>query len=204
MSVKYKLRESVVSYLTDPGLAAAVEAVLAAGTKIPVDLKTEDLPLFYEALWSARQIQCEYALDLDSLWKIVWHEPAARAGLSIDEPGESRSLEDGNLHPEAVWENDELVRYAEDGRYSFWVSLTSQGVSGGCYLDEGLTLAGLTRSGDYYSSPEIPIDAEGELDLASLVAISSLLPETLKSHLAAIGARSALRPNRVGVRTRRS
>ena len=200
MSDNYTLREAVVQYLTDTALTAGVDAILSSASKLPADLSFRELPLYYEALWSARQVQCEVALDLCEIWERIWGTAIATAGIKLAEPGEARNWLDCNLHPETIWEELEMVRCATEDDYTFWVSLTAEGIACGCYLGKLRHPDGLSWIGDYANSKSIPITKDCEIDLGELVRIAQQVPGILKE--ATESKAAAARPSNRRIRAR--
>lgn len=177
MPSEYKVRQSVCTYLEIPAVRAGVDAILNAPSALPHDLEADEYASYVEALWSARQLQCEFALDLESLWTAIWGPQVPKAGLSLLSPGESRGLADGDTHPEAIWNSGDFVRYARPANggevSTMWVSLDELGASIGCSLPGDRRLEGLSEKQGYFNSPRSPLLSGGTIDLLPLIRVVS-------------------------------
>lgn len=185
MDDRLNLRESVTQYFADPALMAGVDALLKTPTKLPSDLSENELAPYIEALWSARQIQFEYALDLGALWAAVWGDVILNSRLTIIAPGEASARQDSNLHPEFLLANGDYVRIARTDRGDeiwLWVTLTAQGASCGCDLGDRGRLPGLNSVDGFDNSDAVPITTDGRINLAPLRKISRQLSNALANN----------------------
>ena len=66
--------ESYRAYCTDRAVRTAVDHILGS-TKtlgVPTELEWDDLPKFHQAVLSAHQVRCEFAVFLQELWNEIW------------------------------------------------------------------------------------------------------------------------------------
>ena len=69
-----QIPESYRAYCTDRAVRAAVDHILSESLDVPPDLEWDELPKFHQAVLSAHQVRCEYAIFLHEIWKPILAE----------------------------------------------------------------------------------------------------------------------------------
>lgn len=66
--------ESVLTYFEQSAVETAVDLLLTGKEpKVPDNLRWDEVASFYRACLAARQVQAEFALLTEELWRAIWH-----------------------------------------------------------------------------------------------------------------------------------
>lgn len=67
--------ESVLAYFSQSAVRTSVDLLLSGKEpKVPIDLQWDEVPSFYRACLAARQVQAEFAIFTEQLWREVWDD----------------------------------------------------------------------------------------------------------------------------------
>lgn len=101
------LPQPVASYLTNPDIAAAVDAIVKGKERLPNGLTWAEMEAYYEAVGAAHIVRVNWAVALQRLWNDVWAD--ALSGLTPVAPAENASVYRSNT-PADCWEDDGFGR----------------------------------------------------------------------------------------------
>lgn len=104
--MSYEFPESVFEYLTDNSVRAGVNSIADnALKKLPAGLEWNEIPSFYRAVLATQQVQVEWALAMDALWRDVW--PHAVPGWKAMQPYEqSAEYDDVDVSVAKCWSEE--------------------------------------------------------------------------------------------------
>ena len=160
---------SFVAYATDPEVRAAVNGLLEddlvrrRSRGIPNSLGWCDLPAFYQAVLSAHQARCEFAMLLHGIGKAIWCPAWERIELG-EERGqltvvEAQEWHNQKLDPTTVWEEEWF-----GGTFWFRVAGSRYEVGLGTSIDEAfrvqLSLDVYLPASDASVTDELQLDDE--------------------------------------------